>query len=129
MIKSYTETTNKRAREMNAEIEQQRDTGLSSVRMTDDLSRGVQKTPFRVSLDKILDRIETVDYTNPARHPHMTICMVTMKNGFVIIGKSAPADPENYDQILGEQFSYEDALRQIWPYEAYLLRERMTNGV
>ena len=93
---------------------------------TDAASAQVQKTLNRAELSKIKDKVEHVDFINPERHPHMTLCLVTMFNGFVLVGKSAPADPENYDKELGYRFSFEDALRQAWPLEAYLIRERLT---
>lgn len=106
--------------------ERQQRTSLSSVRMTDDESKAVQKTPHRVSLDTILNRIEHTDFIHPPRHPHMTIAVLTLRNGFIIIGKSTPADPENFDAELGKKFATEDAIRQIWVLEAYLLREKLT---
>jgi hypothetical protein len=101
-------------------------TNLSSVRITDDESKAVQKTEHRVSLDSILAKIKHEDYENPARHPHMTLCVITTKSGYVVIGKSVPADPLNFDKELGKKFAKEDAIRQLWPLEAYLLRERMS---
>jgi len=101
-------------------------TNLSSVRMTDDESKKVQKTEHRVSLDSILAKIQFTDHIHPPRHPHMTLAIVTMANGFIIIGKSTPADPQNYDAELGKKFATEDAIRQIWALEAYLLREKLT---
>ena len=97
-----------------------------SLRVTDDASKAVQKTPHRATLDSIIAKIRHVDYENPERHPHMTIAVVTMQNGFIIIGKSAPADPKNFDETLGKKFAYEDAVRQIWPFEGYLLREKLS---
>lgn len=97
----------------------------SPLAMTDAQSAAVQKTVNRVSLQSILDKVHHEDYFSPPRHPHMTICMITMANGFVVIGKSAPADPLNYDETLGRKFAYEDAVRHIWPLEAYALLERM----
>lgn len=55
----------------------------------------------------------------------LTICVLVVENGFVLIGKSAPADPVNFDKAKGRVFAYEDALRQLWPLEGYLLRERL----
>lgn len=54
----------------------------------------------------------------------LTICLVTMKNGFTVVGKSAPASPENFDMMKGRELAYEDAIRQLWPLEGYLLCER-----
>jgi len=153
-VKSYSETINDRARRqaedtivmhhtninageepkmafptatgVETDAEREKRTGLSSVRITDDESKAVQKTPHRVSLDSILAKIAFTDYHHPVRHPHMTVAVVTLNNGYIILGKSVPADPENYDPELGQKFAYEDAIRQIWPLEAYLLREKLS---
>lgn len=55
----------------------------------------------------------------------LTVCVLVMKNGFTVIGKSAPASPENFDQEKGRRFAYEDAIKQLWPLEGYALRERL----
>lgn len=142
-MKSYVETINKMAQESRvtddikmthtgintpeSDEERAARTGLESVRMTDNQSKEVQKTPNRVSLDSILAKVQHTDFINPERHPHMTIAMLTLTNGFIILGKSTPADPENFNAELGKKFATEDAIRQIWVLEAYLLREKMTN--
>ncbi len=55
----------------------------------------------------------------------LTICILVMKNGFTVVGKSAPASPENFDAEKGKRFAYEDAIKQLWPLEGYALRERL----
>jgi N4 Gp49/Sf6 Gp66 family protein len=45
-----------------------------------------------------------------------------------VIGKSAPADPKNFDRELGREFAKENAIRQLWELEAYLLREKLANA-
>lgn len=55
----------------------------------------------------------------------LTICIITMQNGFTLIGKSAPASPENFDPEKGKRFAYEDAIKQLWPLEGYALREKL----
>ena len=52
----------------------------------------------------------------------LSICIVVMRNGFTIIGKSAPAAPENFNAELGRKLAYEDAVRQIWPLMGFALR-------
>lgn len=98
-----------------------------SLRVTDDESKAVQKTDHRVSLDSILAKIEGVEYFHPVMCPTMTVAFVKLKNGFIVIGESAPADPANFDATLGEKFAKENAVRKIWPLEGYLLREILTN--
>lgn len=93
------------------------------------LAASVQKTPHRVSLNSISDKIEAIEYLNPAICPHMTIALVRLKNGFVVIGESAPADPGNFDKDAGQNFAYDNAIKKIWPLEGYALRDRLAaNG-
>lgn len=56
----------------------------------------------------------------------LTVCILVMQNGFTVIGKSAPASPENFDIEKGKRFAYEDAIKQLWPLEGYALRERLS---
>ena len=142
-MKSYSETVNEKARRadggenivmhhtnINTGRERMEDdqarktrTGLSSLEITDKESAAVQKTEHRVTLESLLAKIEHEEYIYPVSITHMTICVMLTDNGFAIVGKSAPADPENFDEALGRKFAREDALRQMWPLEAYLLRE------
>ncbi len=55
----------------------------------------------------------------------LTLCVLVMRNGFTVIGKSAPASPENFDAVLGRKFAYEDCIRQLWPLMGFALRERL----
>ena len=55
----------------------------------------------------------------------LTLCVIVLTSGWVLLGKSAPASPENFDPIKGRVFAREDALRQLWPLEGYLLRDRL----
>ncbi|MDH7785065.1 hypothetical protein QBD01_001065 [Ochrobactrum sp. 19YEA23] len=99
---------------------------MESLKISDDQSRAVQKTPNRVSLDSMIEKIAREDYIHPESLPSMTICVMQMKNGFVLVGKSAPADPENFDAELGRKFAREDCVRQLWPLEGYALREKLS---
>jgi hypothetical protein len=114
---------------MATETDEQRKarTDLSSIEMTDAESAAVQKTPNRVTLDSMLSKIEDEEYMHPSAIPHMTICVMTMTNGFAVVGKSAPADAGNFDPVLGQKFAREDAIRQLWALEGYALRERLAH--
>lgn len=97
----------------------------SSLQAGEDLAASVQKTTSRVTLDNLKSKIVAEEYTNPLCAPHLTIAVLLTANGFTLVGKSAPADPANFDVEAGKSFAYEDALRQLWPLEGYLLRERL----
>ena len=55
----------------------------------------------------------------------LTICLLVTRNGFTLIGKSAPASPDNFDAELGRKLAYEDAVRQLWPLMGYALRDKL----
>ena len=55
----------------------------------------------------------------------LTLCVLTLANGFTVTGESACASPENFDVELGERIALDDAKRKIWALEGYALRERL----
>jgi hypothetical protein len=95
-----------------------------------------KSTHPRVSLDDMKAKIAGEYYTTldtcfpgapiPESFGIFTICALYMQNGFTVIGKSAPASPENFDAEKGQTFAYEDAIKQLWPLEGYALRERLS---
>ena len=58
----------------------------------------------------------------------LTVCCLTLRNGFNVTGESACASPANFDAELGRQIAYRNARDKIWALEGYLLRERLSNG-
>jgi hypothetical protein len=69
---------------------------------------------------------ETIGINSPL--DLLTICILVLRNGFVVIGKSAPASPENFDEEKGKTFAREDAIRQLWPLMGFALRDRLHNA-
>lgn len=76
----------------------------------------------RITLSDIHGKIEKMDYIH---HGLLTICVLTLQNGFTVTGESACASPENYNQTVGETIAYENAVEKIWPLEGYLLKQRL----
>jgi N4 Gp49/Sf6 Gp66 family protein len=93
-----------------------------SLQETDAASAAVQKTPNRIPLAYIESQILAEQWIDVPGMQHVTLLGVTLKNGFVVFGKSVPADPENFDAELGKRFAREDAIRQCWPLFAFALR-------
>jgi hypothetical protein len=77
----------------------------------------------RVTREAIEARIGDVSYT---RLPGgtMSICQITIDNGFVVIGESACVSPENYQQVIGERIAYDKAFDKLWPLFGFLLAEQ-----
>lgn len=58
----------------------------------------------------------------------LTVCALTLRNGYIVTGESAAASPENFDQAIGRKIARENARNKIWGLEGYLLRERIAGG-
>ena len=56
----------------------------------------------------------------------MTICVLTLKSGFQVVGKSACIDAANFDAAIGEQVAYDNAFEKLWELEGY--RVKYDNG-
>lgn len=56
----------------------------------------------------------------------LTIAVITLKNGFTLVGKSACASPDNYDAEIGARIAREDARKQIWMLEGYALKNALS---
>jgi len=55
----------------------------------------------------------------------MTVCCLTLKNGFQVIGESAAASPENFDAEIGRKIARSSARDKIWVLEGYALKNRL----
>ena len=106
----------------------------ASLQASEELSARGATAP-RVSLDDMNAAVASEHYINAGTAVGegrfasplgpMTIWFLTMRNGFVVLGKSAPASPENYDEQKGRTFAREDAIRQLWPLMGFSLRDRL----
>jgi hypothetical protein len=59
----------------------------------------------------------------------LTVCCLTLTNGYTVTGESACVSPENFDKDLGEHIAFGKARDKIWALEGYLLKERLFNQV
>lgn len=59
----------------------------------------------------------------------LTVCCLTLKNGFNVIGESAAASPQNFDKQIGERIARDNARQKIWALEGYLLRSKLARHV
>lgn len=56
----------------------------------------------------------------------LTVCALTLRNGFHVVGESASASLDNFDDKLGKKIAYDNARRKIWALEGYLLRSKLS---
>lgn len=73
----------------------------------------------RITPEHVANQIKDTTYY---RHGVLTICVLTLANGFYVIGESAPASPENFDENLGRQIARRNAADKIWTLEGYRLK-------
>lgn len=68
-----------------------------------------------------------VSHTHYHRVPDTTttICAITLKNGFTVVGESACIDPNNFDQIIGQKIAYENAFEKLWQLEGYRIKAQL----
>lgn len=55
----------------------------------------------------------------------LTICCLTLRNGYTVTGESACASPDNFDSELGQKIARDNAKQKIWALEGYLLCEEL----
>lgn len=95
---------------MNDSIEQEiQDKGLTAPRVT----------PAR--LEEVIASEQYHVFPNTT----FTACLLTLVNGYTVIGESACASPENFDAALGRKIARENAKNKIWALEGYLLRQKL----
>lgn len=74
---------------------------------------------------------EAIDATIVSEQYHvfpgttMTVCALTLRNGYLVTGESAAASPENFDKDIGRKIARDNARNKIWALEGYLLREKL----
>lgn len=55
----------------------------------------------------------------------LTVCCLTLQNGFTVTGESACASPENFNAEIGRKIARENARNKIWMLEGYLLKQQL----
>jgi hypothetical protein len=55
----------------------------------------------------------------------LTVCCLTLKNGFTVTGESACASPENFNREIGEQIAFRNARDKIWAFLGFRLKDKI----
>jgi hypothetical protein len=96
----------------------------------------------RITLDTIEASIASAHYFTAAegvygatgqgtgidRLDHVTLCVLVMKNGYVVTGESACTSPSNFDPAIGRSIARMDAERKIWSLLGYELRTKLSQA-
>lgn len=84
-------------------------------------------TAPRVTPDRIEGLIVAEDY-HVFPGTTLTVCVLTLENGFTVTGESACASPDNFDEGIGRGIARNNAREKVWLLEGYLLRQRLHEG-
>jgi hypothetical protein len=57
----------------------------------------------------------------------LTLCFLTLRNGFTVTGESACASPENFDAEIGKRVARQAAVAKVWPLLGFRLRDRLAD--
>ena len=79
---------------------------------------------MKVTTQEVQDAIRKVQYH---RFPDttVTVCCITLDNGFTAVGQSACVDPCEYDEGMGQSIAYKDAEGKAWAYLGFRLAEKL----
>lgn len=86
----------------------------------------IQQTPDipnRVTVTGLESKVKSSHYYR-VPDTTVTVCALTLENGFTVIGHSACVDPSMFNQAMGEKIAYVNALDKIWELEGYRLRQQ-----
>lgn len=79
--------------------------------------------PSKLTMGEILDAVVNADYWRLGETT-TTICQLTLKNGYTVIGQSACIDPTQFNKTIGEKVAWDNAIEKVWDLEGYLLKQR-----
>jgi hypothetical protein len=54
------------------------------------------------------------------------VCELILENGYSVTGQSAVVDAGRYNEEIGREISYDNAVSKIWQLEGYLLQEKLS---
>ena len=72
-----------------------------------------------------IDNTIASEYYHVVPNTTLTICVLTLKNGFTVTGADASVSTANFDEEIGRKSARENAREKIWVLEGYLLKQKL----
>lgn len=89
-----------------------------------DIKAALDATPGeRVTMEYMQSRIVGKDFT-VLPDSTVTICNITLDNGYSVRGESACVDPSNFNREIGQHYAEKQAIDKLWPLFGFLLAEK-----
>ena len=110
----------------------------ASVTTEAEVERAMQEnaaSDLRITPTMLDEEIARAEYLRPegsAEHPStMTLCVLTLRSGFSVVGQSAALDPANFDEEIGRNVAFTNARNKLWPLLGYAakVKHHLDGGV
>ena len=75
---------------------------------------------------KLINDTIVGEYYHIVPNTTLTLCVLTLTNGFTVTGESAAVSMENFDKEIGRKVARENARDKIWALEGYLLKQKQS---
>lgn len=114
--------------------------GLIAPRITPaDIEANIASEHFFTAADGVMGSQSTDGGVTAAMHPNshdnavhatqalrlLTFCVLVLRNGYTVVGKSACASPENFNAEIGQKIARQNAVDEIGPLMGYELRSQL----
>ena len=76
----------------------------------------------KLTIEYLTELVDDVEYVHQGL---LTICTITLKNGYKLAGTSVCVDNQNYDPLIGNNCAFANALDKLWELESYLLKQKI----
>jgi hypothetical protein len=104
--------------------------GKTAPRVTpDDIEANIASVHYFTALNGVRGVPGSNCYETAAEVPLslLTFCVLVLQNGFIVVGESACASPENFDAEIGRSIARANAVAKMWPLMGYELKCRLHN--
>ena len=83
----------------------------------------IEVTMRKLTLDYIKSLIVNAEYQRFG--DTLTVCVLTLRNGFTVTGESACISKAIFDAEIGQKVAYDNAVDKIWQLEGYLTLQQV----
>ncbi len=81
---------------------------------------------MKVSIDDVKRKIVQEQFIQPFG-TNLTLCVLTLKNGFSATGEFVSADPDDFNEQLGQKIARAKAIEKAMELEGYLLADNLAS--
>ena len=82
---------------------------------------------FSVKLVDLEEMLDSAEKEEQVFHRKAMVVCYLLRSGFTVIGKSSVVNPEKFKIEFGRKLCREDALKQMWLLEGYLVQQRLSD--